>query len=490
MVGSNAVGSERGDAGNPPRYQAVTRANIAKHPIWGRLDADVREAIEIISLVLPFRTNTYLIENLIDWRRVPDDPIFQLTFPQRGMIEDDEYRRLRSLVESEAPREQIKAEVHRIRLELNPHPAGQMSHNIPMLDGEPLPGMQHKYRETVLFFPGHGQTCHAYCTFCFRWAQFVGMDELKFDSREVDHLVEYLRRKRDVTDVLITGGDPMIMKTSALRNYVEPLLDIENVRSIRIGTKAIGFWPQRFVSDADADDVLRLFEQVVESGRHLALMGHFSHPVEMSTDVAQQAMQRVRATGANIRMQSPIVRNVNDNATTWAELWKDGVRHGAIPYYMFVERNTGARHYFEMPLVRCWNIYRNAYQLVSGLARTVRGPSMSCFPGKCHIVGVTNVGYRQAFVLEFLQAREPDMVRRPFLAKFDHKATWYDQLEPFGPADEPFFIQLHAEEQDEAAQLPSDEDDRAIELHIDETALRNRQGSHPHRPDRSFTHDN
>ena len=98
-----------------------------------------------------------------------------------------------------------------------------------------------------------------------------------------------------------------------------------------------------------------------------------------------------------------------------------------------------------MPLVRCWNIFRNAYQQVPGTARTVRGPSMSCFPGKVHILGIADIGDEQAFVLEFLQAREPDMVRRPFFAKYDPKATWYDQLEPFGKGDEPFFIEPDAE---------------------------------------------
>ncbi|NIP15323.1 MAG: lysine 2,3-aminomutase, partial [Pseudomonadales bacterium] len=70
--------------------------------------------------------------------------------------------------------------------------------------------MQHKYRETVLFFPAAGQTCHAYCTYCFRWAQFVGIDELKFASRQADSLVAYLERHPEVTSVLITGGDPLV----------------------------------------------------------------------------------------------------------------------------------------------------------------------------------------------------------------------------------------------------------------------------------------
>ncbi len=427
-------------ADQAPRYRALTRSNIAKRPEWARLDSELREAVETVSLVLPFRTNQYLVENLIDWDRPEDDPIFQLTFPQRGMLEDDQYDRVHAAMDRGLPSDEIDRIVNEIRAELNPHPAGQMTHNVPHVDGEPIPGMQHKYRETVLFFPSHGQTCHAYCTFCFRWAQFVGDNDLRFANKEADQLARYLRQHREVTDVLFTGGDPMIMKTKIFERYVEQILDVESVRTIRIGTKSLAYWPQRFVSDTDADDMLRLFERIIASGKHLAIMAHCSHPVEFSTDIAREAIGRVRSTGANIRMQSPVIRHVNDDAGTWADMWATGVQLGLVPYYMFVERDTGAKKYFDMPLVRCWNIFRNAYQRVSGMARTVRGPSMSCFPGKCHILGVTEIGGKRAFALEFLQAREPDLVRRPFFAKYDPKATWYDQLEPFSAADEPFFV--------------------------------------------------
>ncbi|MCR9075673.1 MAG: lysine 2,3-aminomutase, partial [bacterium] len=110
-----------------------------------------------------------------------------------------------------------------------------------------------------------------------------------------------------------------------------------------------------------------------------------------------------------------------------------------IPYYMFVERDTGAKNYFEMPLERCWEIFRAAYQRVPGTARTVRGPSRSCHPGKVHILGVTEVAGEKAFMLEFLQARKPELVRQPFFAKYDPAATWFDQLEPLTESDVPFF---------------------------------------------------
>jgi KamA family protein len=316
-----------------------------------------------------------------------------------------------------------------------------MTHNVPTWRGQPIPGMQHKYRETVLFFPSQGQTCHAYCTFCFRWAQFVGIDELRFASNEIERLVGYLSEHKEVTDILFTGGDPMIMSSKILRRYVEALLipELDHVQTIRIGTKSVAYWPQRFVTDADADDALRLFEDAAAAGRHVSIMGHYSHPVELSTDMSREAIRRIRAAGANIRMQSPIVRHINDSPQVWSELWRTGVRLGCIPYYMFIERDTGARNYFQIPLARCWQIYQEAYSSVSGLGRAVRGPSMSALPGKVHVLGVRKLAGQEVFVLQFLQARDPALVRHPFFAKFDPRASWFSDLEPATEADRAFF---------------------------------------------------
>src|SRR5262249_42533626 len=154
-------------------------------------------------------TNEYVLRELIDWKRIPDDPMFRLTFPHRDMLHADEYEQLRDVCLERKDEEATARLVDRIRRRMNPHPGGQMTHNVPTLDGQPLRGLQHKYGETVLFFPSAGQTCHAYCTFCFRWPQFVGMEELKFNAHESDELVRYLRQHTEVTDVLFTGGDPM-----------------------------------------------------------------------------------------------------------------------------------------------------------------------------------------------------------------------------------------------------------------------------------------
>jgi L-lysine 2,3-aminomutase len=317
-------------------------------------------------------------------------------------------------------------------MRLNPHPAGQLALNVPDLGEEPLPGVQHKYHETVLVFPKQGQTCHAYCTYCFRWAQFVDEPGLKMATSDIDRITGYLRGHREVTSVLITGGDPMIMGAGVLRRYIEPLLGpgLEHVESIRIGSKSLAYWPHRFVTDPDADETLRLFEQIVATGRTLAFMAHFSHPRELEPAVVAEAVRRIRGTGALIRTQAPLIRTINDESHIWAGMWRTQVRMGMIPYYMFVERDTGPQDYFAVPLARGYQVFRDAYRNVSGLARTVRGPSMSATPGKVCVDGITELAGQQVFVLHMIQARDPGLVGTPFFARFDPDATWISDLEP------------------------------------------------------------
>lgn len=424
------------------QYKAYSLANFEQIPEVQRLPESMRFEMRVVGSVFPFKTNSYVIDELIDWSAVPRDPIFVLTFPQRGMLPPDKFDRMAAVIRSDAPREEIQAEANSIRETLNPHPAGQMEYNVPDIDGIKLDGMQHKYDETILFFPSQGQTCHAYCSFCFRWPQFVGMTDMRFASREAGALVDYMWLHPEISDVLFTGGDPLIMKTAALEAYVRPLLDADlpGFQTIRLGTKALGYWPYRFLTDPDAEDMLRLFTDVVDRGYHLALMAHFSHTRELETDAAQEAISRIRATGAEIRTQSPILAHINDDAATWSEMWQEQVRQGCIPYYMFVVRDTGAQDYFGVPLAKAWETYHEAIQNVSGLARTVRGPSMSATPGKVHVVGVSEVHGEKVFVLQFLQGRDADWVTRPFFAKYDPQAIWLDDLKPaFG--EERFFFE-------------------------------------------------
>lgn len=407
-----------------------------------KLSEEQRLEMRVVASVLPFRINQYVIEQLINWDNIPADPLFQLTFPQKGMLSTEHYEEVAKAIRDGVDKSVLQAKIRNIRSQLNPHPAGQQSLNVPKMDDQALDGIQHKYRETVLFFPSQGQTCHSYCTFCFRWAQFIGDKDLRFSAKEVGKLHLYLKSHLQVSDLLITGGDPMVMKTNHLEKYLLPLIQPEfnHIQTIRIGSKSLTFWPQRFVSDKDAGDLLRLIERLVKSGKHVAFMAHFNHWREMETEICKLAIKRILATGAVIRTQAPLLANINDNADVWATMWRKQVQLGLIPYYMFVERDTGAKRYFEVPLYKALNIYRQAVQKVSGLGRTARGPSMSAGPGKVEVQGVAEIQGEKVFVLRFLQGRNSDWVNRPFFAQYDETVTWLDQLKPaFG--EKKFFFE-------------------------------------------------
>lgn len=419
------------------KYRAYQVHNFRNIPQIERLSDEEKMNIEIVGNVFPFKVNNYVIDELIDWDDYLSDPIFRLTFPQKEMLLEEDFAIMKKALEDKVSKDELKLVADSIRARLNPHPAGQMELNVPEYQGERLHGVQHKYRQTLLFFPSSGQTCHSYCTFCFRWAQFVGMDGLKFAARETEQLMGYLSEHHEVTDLLFTGGDPMIMSFKVFQQYIEPFLDANNktnIQTIRIGTKALGFWPYKFLTDKDANDFIDLFKRVVDSGMNLSIMAHFNHEAELKTPAVQEAVRRILQTGAQIRTQSPLIKNINDDGDMWARMWRKQVNMGMVPYYMFVERDTGARHYFDVPLEKTWEIFQKAYQQVSGVCRTVRGPSMSCTPGKVQIVGISEVPIhgkmQKVFVLQMLQGRDPDWVNRPFFAKYDPEARWMDDLEP------------------------------------------------------------
>jgi L-lysine 2,3-aminomutase len=420
-----------------PTLRAVSGDRLRALVLDRTGDADLAHDVRVVSRVLPFKVSSYVVDELIDWDRVPDDPMFRLTFPHRDMLSDAHL----DAIERAMPRggDEVRRAVSLVRAELNPHPGDQMSRNVPTGDDLDGWGLQHKYRETLLVFPRQGQTCHSYCGYCFRWAQFVDEPALKLAVSGPDVMSRYLDRNPEVTDVLLTGGDPLVMRTDLIASYLEPLVTRDHVHTIRIGTKAVSFWPYRLLAGAQADDLLRLLERLVDAGKHVAVMLHLSHPVELSTDAAQRALRRLSATGAVLRSQAPVVRHVNDDADVWARMWREQVRRNVVPYYMFVERDTGAQRYFGLPIARALDLYQHAFRQVSGLGRTARGPVMSASPGKVVVDGVAHLDRGPAFALRFLQARDARLAARPFFAAYDPAAQWWSELRPYGPADRPFF---------------------------------------------------
>jgi len=424
------------------RFRAVTVKNV-EELLKGYIDRSTGikklefyrrlEDIKMAALIFPFRCSSYVMENLINWDAddLDSDPMYRLLFPTLAMLSEDHRQKLLDAQALQDPF-MLEAVVKSIRDDLNPQPAGQLTLNKPKQ--EDLTGIQHKYVQTCLLFPKAGQTCHAYCTYCFRWAQFIGDEDIRLAQKDASGFYKYVSEKTDLTDVLVTGGDPLIMRVGLLRSYLGKFADpnfLPHIRNIRIGTRVLTFWPQRLTKDSDSSELLDFLRSLVrEGGRSIDIMAHLGHDVELSTAQFQEAVQALQDTGAVIRSQAPLMKGINDDADVWARKWKREVQLGIIPYYMFLARDTGAQGYFSVPIARAHQIYADAIRQSSGLARTARGPSMSCTPGKVEVTGIEIVNGQRAFVLRFLQCRDPAWIGRVFFAKYSESAIWFDELEP------------------------------------------------------------
>ncbi len=399
------------------------------------LPEDVKQEIEIVSRVLPFKANNYVVDYLIDWANYETDPCYILTFPNRHMLPEKNYKEVKHAVVSGKSEAEITRLANRIRMSLNPHPAQQQS-NIPRLDGEPLPGVQHKYEDIVLFFPTQGQTCHANCTFCFRWPQFVKDLDLQFSMKEIDQVAEYIKQHESVHEILFTGGDPMIMSPKTIRKYIDTLFaaDLPNLKTIRFGTKSLTWWPFVFLPqyNEEGQEMLDVFKHIVDSGYHLSIMAHFNHYQEMSNEAVAEAVRNIKDTGAEIRTQSPLLRHINSSSDIWAKMWDQQVNMGMVPYYMFIERETGPFEYFQVPLAEAYQIYTDAIRETSSLAKTVTAPSMSAAMGKAQVMGIIEnpLNGEKYFRIQYIRHRDKSKSYKPFLMHYDDKATWIDQLKP------------------------------------------------------------
>lgn len=129
------------------------------------------------------------------------------------------------------------------------------------------------------------------------------------------------------------------MSSRKLRSYISPLLndpDTQHLNTVRLGTKSLAYWPYRFSSDPDSKSLLQLFSEIVDSGKHVTIQAHFSHPRELEHPATQNSIRLIKMTGAQIRCQGPLIRRINDDSSIWARMWDLQTRLGAVPYYMWV----------------------------------------------------------------------------------------------------------------------------------------------------------
>jgi lysine 2,3-aminomutase len=323
-----------------------------------------------------FRSNSYY-DSLINWDD-PEDPIRRLIIPDRSELQE--------WGDLDASEESVYTRV---------------------------PGLQHKYRETALLLVN--DVCSAYCRFCFRKRLFLDHnDEV---VRDISLGVEYIAGHREITNVLLTGGDPLVMATRKLAPIIEQIRGIAHVKTIRIGTKLPAFEPQRLYQDAALLDLLRTHSA---GEKKIYIMAHFTHPRELTAEAMRciDALQRAGAVTVN---QTPLIAGINDRPDTLAELLSRLAFMGVTPYYVFQCRPTLGNISYSVPLETAWRIHHEAQSHCSGLAKRARFV-MSHATGKVEVLAV-NAG---TVYMKYLQAAAPENAGRFMALPSNKNAYWLD----------------------------------------------------------------
>jgi KamA family protein len=326
-----------------------------------------------------FRSNDYY-QKLINWKD-PDDPIRRIVIPDETEL--DAWGRLDASDEEE--------------------------YTI-------VPGLEHKYEFTALLLLN--DVCGAYCRFCFRKRLF--MDDNDEVARDVAEGIQYIKDHPEINNVLLTGGDPLIMSTAKLENVISQLRKIDHVKIIRIGTKLPVFNPYRIINDPT---LLELFHKYSTDDKKIYIMAHFNHPRELTKE-AIKGMDQLRTAGAITVNQTPLIRGVNDDPLVLSELFNNLSYAGIPPYYLFICRPTLGNKMYAVPVEEAFEIFEQARMRCSGLAKRAR-LVMSHSTGKIEMVGKT----KNRIYFRYHRAANPQEKARFMIFKRNPEAYWFDDYE-------------------------------------------------------------
>ncbi len=382
--------------------------------------------------------------NTINWKNFAKDSVFQLVFPQPGMI-NDETVKLYDNANTEEERQKIVSDY---QLKTNPHD-GKQKLNKPWFTNENgeiefLQGSQHKYPQCQLIFDKTTQNCFAFCSYCFRHAQVRG-DEDMFIQKEIKQVHDYLKIHKEVTDILITGGDAGYLTYERLEQYVTPLIEDEelmHIKTLRLGSRVLTFHPELILS-SKFNKHLQLFEKLNQNGIQVAWMSHFSTPRELMNPSTIAAVRRLRAHGVTLKSQSPIMNHISlftdDNgkvdvdrsAQNWIDLGNILAMLSIGFHSMYCARPTGEHHYFTAPLADLERIFNKVYNTLASINRPSRHLSMTSSAGKISLMGTTEINGEKVFALKFTEGRNMEWLDKVFLAKYDEKENTIEKLKPY-----------------------------------------------------------
>ena len=225
-----------------------------------------------------------------------------------------------TLLDADDPRCPIRIQVMPVEGELSVS-EGDMSDPCGEDGASPVEGLVHRYPDRVLLLVL--DTCAAYCRYCTR-SRLVSQGELDPMNRRLEPALAYLREHTEIRDVLLSGGDPLLMADASLDVLLSKLAAIPHIEFLRIGTRLPGFLPQRITPELVA--VLR---------KHRVWLSlHFCHPRELTPEVAA-ACDLLADGGIPLGCQTVLLRGVNDDVETLRELFHGLLKMRVKPYYLY-----------------------------------------------------------------------------------------------------------------------------------------------------------
>ncbi len=280
-----------------------------------------------------------------------------------------------------------------------------------------MPGLQHKYAQTALILATN--RCATYCRYCFR-KRLVGLPTEEILQRFND-AVKYIENHEEINNVLISGGDPFVLSTGVIKEFLEKLSTISHLDFIRFGTRVPVTFPDRILED---DELLTLLENNSQENRRIYVVTQFNHPREI-TQKATDAVSRLIRSGVILDNQTVLLKGVNDDPETLAELQNKLVGIGVNPYYVFQCRPVKrVKNNFQVPLYKGYEIVDRAKKKLNGHSKRFKY-IMSHQTGKIEIVGVME----DNIYLKYHQARATEDLGKFFKRKINKTGGWLDELE-------------------------------------------------------------
>jgi KamA family protein len=244
--------------------------------------------------------------------------------------------------------------------------------------------------------------------------------------------LHYIQNHKEITNVLLTGGDPLMLPTDRLEEIISRIRQIEHVHIIRIGTRMPVYYPYRISEDPD---LLNVLEKYCTARKKIYMMTHFIHPNELS-DIAVDTCHMIQKTGVRMTNQFPLLRGINDKPEVLSDLLRKLSFYGVIPYYIFQCRPASGNKTFTVPIEEGYNIIERAKSKVSGLAKRARFV-MSHSSGKIEIIGKTAANT----FMKYHRAANDAESGKFMILKSNPKACWFDDYEEISsdyPLNEPY----------------------------------------------------